>query len=314
MTGRAVVVVGAGVIGTRQLHAVLHAGDRVVAVVDGDLDRATALAAESGASAFTSLPAAVAAVGADAVIIATPSASHLRLALDAVQLRCDVLVEKPHRVPGEDAGALATALERTGRHFAVGMTTRHWPGVRALAAALAAGEFGELLSYTDTMHFQLGPDDLPGWYFNRAVSGGGVLLTNGVHAIDRARALLGEPLELLHARLRTVFPEHETEDSAELVLTTDSGAPVLLSMLWSPVAATGAGVAVTGTRGFGRVAMDGSWSIRTDAGERSGPAIDADEPFAAQWLSFRDAEPGFGLGDLEPTLQMIENCYREVAA
>lgn len=306
MTGRAVLVVGAGVIGLRHLRAVAGAGDRVVAVVDGDRARAQAAADEFGGAAFTELAEALGA-GADTAILATPSTAHLTQSVQALEAGLDVLVEKPHRVPGEDASVLSAAI---GAHrYMVGMTTRHWLGIRAIAAALDAGELGQVLSYDDRMHFRLGPDDLAPWYFDRAISGGGILLTNGVHAIDRARALLGAPLRVVQQRLVTVFPGHECEDSAELTLVTPDGIPVHLSMLWSPVEPIGGGLTVTGTAGVAHVAADGSWSLRTALGDRRGEAIDPDEPFAAQWAAFVAGVPGFGHDDLEPTLRLIEECY-----
>jgi predicted dehydrogenase len=311
MTGRAVLVVGAGVIGLRHLRAVVGAGDRVVAVVDGDRARAQAAADEFGGTAFTELTEALGA-GADTAILATPSTVHLSQSVQALEAGLDVLVEKPHRVPDQRPAALAAAIE--GRRYMVGMTTRHWPGIRALAAALQGGELGQVLSYDDRMHFRLGPDDLAPWYFDRSVSGGGILLTNGVHALDRARALLGSPLSVVQQRFLTVFPDHECEDSAELTLVTSDGVPVRLSMLWSPVEPLGGGLTVTGTAGVAQVAPDGSWRLQTETSERAGGAIHPDEPFAAQWRAFVAGEPGFGHDDLEPTLQLIEQCYREAGA
>lgn len=314
MSARTVLVVGAGVIGHRHMTAAHAFGDRILAVVDGDRARADAAAALYGATAYLSLSEALATEVPDVVAIATPSTQHAEQAIAALAVGADVLVEKPHRVPGDDAAALARAVRESSGRYAVGMTTRHWPGVRAVASAIASGELGDLLSYTDRMHFALAPDALAPWYFDRAVSGGGVLLTNGVHAIDRARALTGSDLGVSSCRLVTVFPDHGVEDSAELRLTTTGGVPVDLSMLWSPAEPEFTGLTVTGTGGTAHVDMDGSWRIAGTAGESSGPAVTDQEPFDLQWRSFSAAEPGFGLDDLEPTLELIEQCYEEVAA
>jgi predicted dehydrogenase len=314
MTQHTVLVVGAGVIGHRHMAAATLNGDRILAVVDGDRARADAAAVQYSADAFASLTDALAAVVPDIVVIATPSSQHHAQAVEALTAGVDVLVEKPHRVPGEDAAELARAIASGGGRYAVGMTTRHWPGMRAVASAISSRELGAVLSYSDRMHFTLTPDALAPWYFDRAISGGGVLLTNGCHALDRARALLGSDLALTSARLVTVIPDHGVEDSAELRLTAADGIPVDLSMLWSSGEPYGTGLTITGTDGFAHVNMDGRWLVSGRNGERSGPAITEQEPFDLQWASFIAAEQGFGLADLEPSLALIEQCYLEVTA
>lgn len=311
MSARSVLILGAGVIGHRHMQAASAFGELISAVVDGDRARAEASAERYGAEAFVSLTDALEVVSPDIVVIATPSTQHQAQAIQALAAGAHVLVEKPHRVPADDPAELATAVAGSTGRYVVGMTTRHWPGVRAVAAAVAGGELGSLVSYTDRMHYPLAPDDLAPWYFDPAVSGGGVLLTNGVHAIDRARAVLGTGLARVSSRLLTVFPNHGVEDSAELRLSTPEGVPVDLSMLWSPVQPHHTGLTVTGTEGFAQVDMDGSWIVRGREGERSGGAHAEQEPFDLQWASFASGAPGFGFDDLEPTLALIEECYRE---
>ena len=170
-------------------------------------------------------------------VIASPSWAHHAQAVTLLGQGMDVLVEKPHRIPGQAPQALAEAIASSGKRYFVGMTTRHWPGVRAAARAAADGRLGRPLAYTDRIAYRLGPSDLAPWYFDPKTSGGGALLTNGVHAIDRARALLDSPLGLRSSALETVFPGHQCEDSAQLTLQAGNGVPVTLGILWSPYAA-----------------------------------------------------------------------------
>jgi ABC-type dipeptide/oligopeptide/nickel transport system ATPase component len=118
----------------------------------------------------------------------------------------DVLVEKPHRIPGQDPQALAEAIASSGKRYFVGMTTRHWPGVRAAARAAADGRLGRPLAYTDRIAYRLGPSDLAPWYFDPKTSGGGALLTNGVLCTHRpelrrqSRRMVLESLESVGIR------------------------------------------------------------------------------------------------------------------
>lgn len=310
MTAR-VLVVGAGVMGHRHAAAVRAAGDRIAVVVDADAARAAALDAD--AAAVTTLDEALLrADELDAAIVATPSGAHLEQTLALAAAGIPVLVEKPHRVPGQDPAPLLAAVA-AGADVMVGMSTRHWPGIVAAAEAVAAGELGDILSYVDRMGFRLDAGALPPWYFDTATSGGGVLVTNGVHALDRAAALLGAPLAEISGRLTPVLPGHAVEDHA-VVRFRVGRTEGLVELLWMPYPPAGTGLVITGTLGVATVGMDGAWRIETDGETREGPAIDIDvEPFARQWGAFRRRDPGFAVADLEPTLALIEQLYREDA-
>ncbi|WP_175985582.1 Gfo/Idh/MocA family protein [Microbacterium tenebrionis] len=308
MTGRRVLIVGAGAMGRIHAAAVRAAGDVINAVVDADTRRARTL--DPGAELFLSVADALSAGGGlDAAVVATPSSAHLEQVRALAEAGVPVLVEKPHRVPGEDPSSLLEA-ERRGARVFVGMSTRHWPGIEAAADAVRAGELGEILAYTDRMAFRLAEESLPAWYFDAAVSGGGILVTNGVHALDRVRSILGAPT-IDAAEMRRIVDRGDVEEMAVLRGTVDRSA-VLIELLWTGYPPLGEGLVISGTRGAASVRMDGSWCITTQGGERNGPAIDLDvTPFRRQWTAFTNAAPGFSVRDLEPTLTLIESIYRE---
>jgi len=305
-----VLIVGAGLIAGNHARAIQSFGDRVAAVVDPDEQRASQLV--PGAHTFGSLSEAIAAgLDCDAAVVATPSSYHVDQALELLDAGLAVLVEKPHRIPGQSVVELAERVTRGGILY-IGMSTRHWPGMIELHRALRAGHLGTIHSYVDRVGFRLEHDSLPPWYFTRHVSGGGVLVTNGVHVLDRARWLLDEDLTVVSSRLTTTHPDHEGEDDATISARTPSGVVAHVSLSWSSFEPQRTGLFVGGTRGNGFVDMSGRWSLVTESEKREGPAIDLDVvPFARQWESFRAHEPGFGLADLEPSLQLIERIYGE---
>lgn len=91
-----IAIVGAGLMGRWHAHYVTRAGGRVVAVVDPREEAAGALAARhGGAKVHTSLEAALARGGIDAVHICTGLDSHVSLAEAALRARKHVLIEKP---------------------------------------------------------------------------------------------------------------------------------------------------------------------------------------------------------------------------
>ena len=310
MIPRRVLIVGAGVLGHRHYAAILAAGDQVTAVVDPLISRAEILA--PGAQSFIALEDAMKQNDLfDVAVIASPSRDHfLQIQLLAMNGYA-VLVEKPHRIPGQNFSKGKWGLEYLEKVF-VGMSTRHWPGVIELGSAISSGELGKILSYSDRVSFTLEEGSLPPWYFSREISGGGILLTNGVHAIDRARTLLKSDLVLTSAQLTKMYASHECEDSAEIRFTTKGNVAVDISLSWLPYEPIGTGITVVGTQGSAQIAMNGVWNITTIKETRSGGAIDIDVlPFQKQWSAFLAEMPGFRLSDLEPTLNQIESIYHE---
>src|SRR5215210_4207271 len=93
-----VCLVGAGRAGFVHASNLRHhvAGAAPVAIVDGDGERARAVAAEVGGAAFGTLGEALASgTRIDAVVIATPTFTHRDLAVAALEAGLHVFCEKP---------------------------------------------------------------------------------------------------------------------------------------------------------------------------------------------------------------------------
>jgi len=86
----------------------------------------------------------------DAVVIATPLATHFRLASEALRSGKDVFVEKPLTQNVEEAEELARIVEDTGRILMVGHTFEYNPAVRKIKQLISSGEIGEVKYITST--------------------------------------------------------------------------------------------------------------------------------------------------------------------
>lgn len=115
----------------------------VVAVADADPARRTALASGyPGLRLETDGAAILADEDIDAVVIATPAASHGPLVRAALEAGKDVFVEKPLSLFTEEAEALVALAEERGRILMVGHTFLFNEAVRELKRRLDAGELG----------------------------------------------------------------------------------------------------------------------------------------------------------------------------
>jgi len=91
---------------------------------------------------FPSLPAALDAVEADAVINVTPPDVHREICISAMEAGVPVLTEKPLAGTLEDARAIVEAADATGVLCSVAQNYRYRPLTQTIKAILAGGELG----------------------------------------------------------------------------------------------------------------------------------------------------------------------------
>jgi predicted dehydrogenase len=127
-----VVVVGAGHLGTYHLQKMAADGSaELIGAVDVDPAKRDKAAANFKVQVAASLEDFSGQL--DAVVVATPTAHHLEVASQALELGCHVLIEKPIAARPEDGRRLVELARARGRILQVGHTERFNP---AIAAAL----------------------------------------------------------------------------------------------------------------------------------------------------------------------------------
>jgi predicted dehydrogenase len=125
-----------------------------VTVVDTD-PRRLAEAARSFPSAGTARAVAEALPGVDAVVVASPPASHHPIALEALAAGRHCLVEKPLAVSSAQGEELVQAAAAAGVHLMVGHTFEYNAAVWKLKEIVSSGELGDLF-YVNTSRLSLG--------------------------------------------------------------------------------------------------------------------------------------------------------------
>jgi predicted dehydrogenase len=138
-----VAVVGVGHLG--QHHARILSsmeGARLAAVVDIVQERAEQVAAASRTRALTDYRDLLGQV--DAVVVATPTASHRAIAVPFLERGIPVLVEKPMSRSIEDADEMIGAARRGSATLAVGHTERHNPAVAVALRLVTSPRFIEV--------------------------------------------------------------------------------------------------------------------------------------------------------------------------
>jgi predicted dehydrogenase len=70
------------------------------------------------------------------------------------------------------------------------------------------------------------------WFSKKEISGGGVLIDNGAHAVDLFRFLFGE-VRNVSARVATFVQDIEVEDTARVLIEMENGALGSTDLSWS---------------------------------------------------------------------------------
>ena len=137
-------VVGCGYWGAKHVRVLSGLCDvGGVALIDPSAPSREALAAAFPvAASYSSLATALPHV--DAVVIATPPATHTDLALQALRAGKHVLVEKPLATSAAEAQLIVDEARRANRVLMVGHTFEFNPAVQELRRRLDDGELGEV--------------------------------------------------------------------------------------------------------------------------------------------------------------------------
>lgn len=225
-----VAVVGCGTVArTGHLPSLRLGGDADVVVLASRSLRSAERARDAWGSgeATTDWQAAVARPDVDAVHVCVPNALHHEVARAALQAGKHVLVEKPITTTLSDADELVALAEHGGLLLGVGFDGRCAPGLLELRRRLPA--LGPV-TRVDVEFGHTGPEDWAPdstWFRDLPLSGGGVLMDLGVHALDVLRWCVADVEQVVAARL-----EGPVEEEASVDLRLVGGAAATVRVSW----------------------------------------------------------------------------------
>lgn len=165
--------------------------------------------------------------GIDAVLVCTPPSTHIPIALEAVDCKAHVFIEKPISNSLDGVDDLIKSAPKNGLIICVGYNFRFHQGLKLVKDMLEREEIGKILSARAEFGQYL-PDWRPWQDYRKSYTakkglGGGIIL-DGSHELDYMRWLLGEIEQIFCFAEKISDLKVETEDVAEILLKFKSGA------------------------------------------------------------------------------------------
>ncbi|TMV49910.1 Gfo/Idh/MocA family oxidoreductase [Paenibacillus mesophilus] len=286
-------IIGAGNIGKVHVKTISQLPDEAetVAITDVHLPLAEERATENGiATVYRTAEELLADPNIQVAVIGVPNKYHAPLAIQALEAGKHVILEKPMAIDLEAAKAIVRAQRKAGRFVMIPHQMRWEAAAQRLKQTVESGELGRIY-YAKTGLFRR--KGIPGWgtwFTRKELAGGGPLIDIGVHMLDLALYLMGDPKPASvfgstfaefgpHRRGIGKWGTHDwggsfdVEDLAGAMIKMEDGTALSLEVSWAVngnVEQNGPFVHLMGT--------DGGASLRGKEGklfaERSGEIVD----------------------------------------
>ena len=219
-------IVGVGVMGQEHANVVSAISTlRLAAVTDAQAKSGRKVAEQLGCKWFDSADEMMNSGDIDAVVIATPHWLHGDLAIAGLRAGLHVICEKPLTVTVEQADEVLNVAAKSKGMFVVVHQKRFEPAYLYAKRLIDSGELGPIYrcsmiesAWRSEAYYRSSP-----WRGTWKGEGGGVLLNQAPHILDRYAWLCGMP-DTVEARCDTNLHKIEVEDTASAILHHPNGA------------------------------------------------------------------------------------------
>lgn len=215
------VIIGMGRMGKMRYNMLLqHGGFEIVGICDEDISKIK----DYGIATFTDWCECFEKCDFDAVFVCTVNAVIPNVVCKALELDKHVFSEKP---PGRNLKDTLKMQEVSKRHpncvLKFGFNHRYHSSVLEAKALIDSGLLGDVVCARGVYGKAGSPMFINEWRNNVDISGGGILLDQGVHMLDLLIYFLGNFEEVKSFVDNLVWKEIDTEDSAFAILKTSNG-------------------------------------------------------------------------------------------
>jgi phthalate 4,5-cis-dihydrodiol dehydrogenase len=216
-------ILGAGFFGAYHARAIAAAeGVRLVAACADELALAESFTAEHGGKPYGDWRAMLDDRSVDAVAITAPHHLHCQLAVAALEAGKHVLLEKPMALSVAECNRIIASAQASRAKLMVGQIMHFvWPYLVA-REILDRGDLGKPITGSSRLLKTWMESNRRGWHLDPA-TGGGMLMTAGIHALDQLIWLMDSRVSSVSAAVSISFHDQKADDSAMMLLRFADG-------------------------------------------------------------------------------------------
>ncbi|MCK5579877.1 MAG: Gfo/Idh/MocA family oxidoreductase [Candidatus Omnitrophica bacterium] len=157
----------------------------------------------------------------DIIFVCTPNCFSPEIAMRAMDLGKHVFCEKP---PGRNVQDILDmrAHEKKGVKLMFGFNHRYHPGIAKAKVLIESGRVGKIIGLRGVYGKSGGAKYHESWRNKKEISGGGILLDQGIHMLDLFRYFCDD-FEHVKCFVNTAFWKFDLEDNAFVILQNHKG-------------------------------------------------------------------------------------------
>ena len=219
-----------------------HPDAEIVAIADASEERGKSTAERFKVpQVYTDYAEMLAEAKLDAVSICTPNFLHAPQAIAAFEAGLHVICEKPIATSAAEGQKMVDAGKKAGKIFMMGFNNRFRGDTQVLKRFIDNGDLGNIYYAKTGWLRRRGIPGFGGWFTTKSQSGGGPLIDLGVHVLDLALYLMGNPKPVsaygsAYAEFGPKMPDgekYDVEDLATGLVKFENGATVLVEASWA---------------------------------------------------------------------------------
>lgn len=162
----------------------------------------------------------------DVIHLCTPHYLHAPMAIKAMKAGKHVLTEKPMAITLQDADEMIKVSDETGKKLGVIFQTRYTKSCDVIKEIISSGKLGKIIGARSYLTWKR-PDSYyleSNWKGTWDKEGGGVLIDQAIHSIDRVQYLLGSDVEWIQGSIHNFCHDIvKVEDTADAVIKFKNG-------------------------------------------------------------------------------------------
>ena len=252
----------------------------------------------------------------DAVVLCVPPVYHFDLLKEAIEAGKHVICEKPFTLTLKDAEEIKKLSKKSGKLVMMASKFRFVEDVIEARKLVKSGIIGDIVM-AEVIFCSI-VDMEKRWNSNPKISGGGVLIDNGSHAVDVIRYVIG-PIKSVYAQAGKRAQHMSVEDTARLHFETEDHVVGMVDLSWSLYKHTPNYVNIFGTKGTIEIGWAQSliWDAKEKTSRIFGKGYKKLDAFIRQMEHFADCvekktTPILGIDDAIDSVRVIESAYTSI--